>query len=328
MESEVVRADAVLQVTPQPRRQAIQLVYVLIFALGFLLIALGAHERASLKESWLPEICIALGVAIAAPGILSYLYRKYLLEEVKLELQEPALEFKRQAATMVSEVVTDVAREYRAHIGLLAAAERAGLIGLHMSRSDAVAAFAPYMEEEKQNILIIGSSLKGLLQSPDGNHVREMVQRKQREGVQIRFLLTHPAVADLRAQQEGRSFTAIGGEIIESLTVLTERLEIPSRNIKLYLGTPTCFAIRTSKAMLLNTYSYMREAYTSPCLVVMRPGYLYEHFAASHFAAWESALALPVDMPMTKLALRLETFAGDIKNLLARAHGDGSSSIS
>ena len=85
--------------------------------------------------------------------------------------------------------------------------------------------------------------------------------------MRIKYLLTHPIVADLRASQENRRPTEIGLEILRSLEVL-KSWGTDCANVRLYLGTPTCFAIKTTRQMLLNPYPYVSVSFDSPCLTL------------------------------------------------------------
>jgi hypothetical protein len=323
MDTSIERTDPSLDNRPSTDSRSDgsqRLVYVLLLGFGLVLIGLGAYVRFVEGHTWLPEVCIAAGVAIAAPGILSYLYRRYMLEDIKLELQRPAQEFKTTAVQMIGEAVGDVTSLYRNEIDLLKACQVGGIHGAYISRADALQAFLPFIEDERHEIVLVGSSLKGLLQEfeVEYEHARALLQRKKSEGVSIRVLLTHPSVADLRAKQEDRNFKAIGVEIVKSLKTLIENWNVDRANIKLYLGTPTCFGIKTTRAMLLNTYPYMKEAYASPCLIVKKPGYFYEHFLSSHFRAWSSAMALPAPEDLDAIERSLDEFSTGVQNLMSQ----------
>lgn len=319
MEPQVVRTDPVLDTRPEPGSGAQRLVYVLLWGLGVVLITLGAYSRWRENHSWLPELCIALGVAVAAPGVLSYLYRKYMLEDIKLELQKPAIEFKRAAVDMIGEAVREVTSTYRGELDLLRSAQHAGIRGLFISRADALWAFMTAIENEKHEIMIVGSSLRGLLQDYENEYerAREVLRRKVSEKVRLRILLTHPVVADLRAKQEDRNLKDIGREIIESLEVLRDKWSIEAANVRLYVGTPTVFGIKTAEAMLLNTYPYMKEAVASPCMIVAKPGYMYDHYLNSHFRAWNSAMALQAPPDPRAMLSQLDRYAEQVTTLLA-----------
>lgn|SRR6185312_1774998 len=87
MANSIERTDPVLNNSPELGKGSQKLVYLLLVVLAAILVGLGGYIRFREKLSWLPEVCIAAGVAIGAPGILSYIYRKYMLEEIKLEVQ-------------------------------------------------------------------------------------------------------------------------------------------------------------------------------------------------------------------------------------------------
>ena len=131
-----------------------------------------------------------------------------MLEDIKIKLQQPAQEFKETAVTLIEQGVSDITNAYRAELGLLRAAQQAGLYGVYISRAEAIQAFLPFLDDEKHEIVIIGSSLHGLLQESEIEYenTRTILHRKQGEGVRLRVLLTHPIVADLRARQEDRNF--------------------------------------------------------------------------------------------------------------------------
>jgi len=63
-------------IKPSEGKGSQKLAYLLLLLFGFTLIVLGAYARMLMKESWIPELCIAGGIAFAIPGILSYLYRR------------------------------------------------------------------------------------------------------------------------------------------------------------------------------------------------------------------------------------------------------------
>lgn len=310
---------AVLENGPQ------RLVYILITAMGFLFIIYAAYIRYQEGESWVSELSIALGVAISAPGILSYMYRRYLLEDIKAEFERPAEEFKNQALDKIEEATKEVVSHYEAAItkyeeklDLMKAMENAGLFCVYNNRRYATKCFVPFIEEENEDIMVVGSSLKGLIldTNPEYEEIREALKERIKRGIRVRFLLTHPKVADLRAKQENRRLTDIGQEIIDSLCILLDNWKIDKQNIKLYLGTPTCFGIRTGKAMMLNFYPYMKEAYASPCLIVLKEKFFYDAFDASHFQAWMSDMAEPISGNMMQLQDNLNEFAEDIKKII------------
>jgi len=256
------------------------------------------------------------------------------MDDIRAELERPAAEFKAQAVELLDKALTEVLRSqaaheielmreasafhYRREMHLLDSAKIAGLHGLYHSRREAVGTFMEFLKTEQHDIVIVGSSLRGLLHSPDPEYeqAREILRQKHSNGVTLRFLMTHPLVADMRARQENRPFGAIGREIIKSLRILMMEWKVTADSIRLYKGTPTCFGIRTSQHMLLNAYPYMKEAFASPCLIASKGGYLYDHYDNSHFQAWGSAVAEPTSTDLDGLTAQLPEFGRRIRELM------------
>ena len=139
-------------------------------------------------------------------------------------------------------------------------------------------------------------------------------------------MLTHPILADLRANQEQRPPTAIGLEIIKSLEIL-KSWEIKEQDVRLYLGTPTCFAIKTTRQMLIDPYPYSSTSFDSPCLILEnhpegspeRQGYFFDEFKSSHFGAWETEMSVQItnfDKAINLFKSSLGLYATNISNLL------------
>lgn len=111
----------------------------------------------------------------------------------------------------------------------------------------------------------------------------------------MEFLLTHPALAFLREDAEGRKPGAIKNEIIETLRYLVggNHLEndnlpsigVPLESIRLYLGTPTIFAVICSDWMLINPYTYQATAYENFCFELSKKTEqgLYSKIYKAHF---------------------------------------------
>src|SRR5437016_2443251 len=100
MKNSIERKEPLLDNSPEFGKGSQKLVYLLLIVLAGVLVGLGGYIGSFEGRHWIFEVCIATGVAIGAPGILSYLYRKYMLEEIKFEVQKPAQEFKDKAVEM------------------------------------------------------------------------------------------------------------------------------------------------------------------------------------------------------------------------------------
>lgn len=200
------------------------------------------------------------------------------------------------------EQIARLLESYSREIDLISSARQAGVVGIFKKRENAMATFASAISEEQREIMVIGSSLKGLLQKGEFRDIGTALKRKvDNEEVTVKFLLTHPIVADFRAKQENRAFTAIGEEIVKTLEELKEWKREYCK-VRMYVGTPTCFAIKTSQRMLINPYPYVATSYESPCLVLERSqevtldrqGYFFDVFNERHFGAWETDLSVEI----------------------------------
>ena len=83
-------------------------------------------------------------------------------------------------------------------------------------------------------------------------------------------MLTHPCFSSLREDQEGREEGQIRKEIDETINFLKGCGMASDECLRFYRGTPTCFAVIASNAMLLNPYPYQIEAFRSFCIEVRR----------------------------------------------------------
>ena len=211
-------------------------------------------------------------------------------------------DYKETIPPLIKDKLEGIFNSYSNEIGLLKSVKFAGVTGIFKRRETAIKAFSRALDEENKEIIIIGSSLKGLLQKEEYSEIREKIKFKtQNAHVTVKYLLTHPIVADFRASQENRSAGQIGQEIVDSLIILRD-WRIKPENVRLYLGTPTCFAIKTSRQMLINPYPYISVSFDSPCLHLEyalergseSPGYFFDEFNSRHFSAWESDLSVHI----------------------------------
>jgi hypothetical protein len=174
----------------------------------------------------------------------------------------------------------------------------AGILESFRNRNEALSRFNSTLRAA-QRVVVVGSSLKGLIHrggtDPDTRAIlRERIarQRDNTDAVTTTdFVLTHPAFADLRAEQENRARQDIGREVIKSLMYLSE-WEVPASSVHLYLGTPTCFGILADDRMILNPYPYADVAFESPCLLLKDSGYFFNAFAKSHFGVLDRTMVV------------------------------------
>lgn len=294
---------------------------LLLFIIGLLLIYIGTQQSGG--SLW-NEMLVGTGITMAPSAIVAQLFRVFLFKEVQYELTHPILEeIRTRLGLQITEQLKNTVKEYRDEIGILRSIRDAGVIRPYKHREVALREFASAIDSETHEIMIVGSSLKGLLQQKEYEEIADKLRFKiNKGGVTVKFLLTHPVVADLRARQEGRGFTEIGTEIINSLRKLQEWKALPE-NVRLYKGTPTCFAIKTRAKMFLNPYPYGAVAYDSPCLVVEtseeHPSYFYEAFDKSHFRSWDTDVATKIfdyDQTIHELQNKLTAYAKLVSEML------------
>lgn len=233
-------------------------------------------------------------------------------------------DLKESLPTLFRDKMDELFRRYAEEIQLLRYVRQAGVVGVFKRRESAIRAFARYIDEESREIMVVGSSLKGLLQKDEYSEIAAKLRFKQQPGnVSVKYLLTHPIFADFRASQENRRPTEIGVEILKSLDTL-RTWGTPCNNVRLYLGTPTCFAIKTSRQMLLNPYAYTSVSYDSPCLLLEEgglgsPSYFYDEFSARHFGAWDTELAVHIhdyDRTIAQCSKDLGEYAKRVDDLI------------
>lgn len=282
---------------------------VFLFLLGVALIFIGSKSNISFWNQFL----IGAGVAIGPAALVSLLFRYFLIEDVNREFTIPLTGQLRSAVNEIlpeeanrilgehrlqlagalqdhNKELAEILEKYREEASDIDSLHQGGLIRCYRNREEAAVDFIHRCEEIEQKPLqltVIGSSLKGLIRDKNAPFVVDVLE-KDPSG--IKFVLTHPVIADLRAHQEGRKRKAIGHEIIKTLRLL-EQLEVPASNVYLYRGTPTCFGIMAQNLMLLNPYPYEAVAMDAPCLLVEhktgKDCYFYEHFKTTHFSRIE-----------------------------------------
>lgn len=302
-------------------RRSVHLVVILLLIMGAVLVYFGARLPSGSLGN---QVFVSMGVSLAPAALIAELFQVFLLEDLRYQITDPMLDAIRdRLGPEIRERMEEIIERYRQEIETLKALREAGVITPHRRRELALQAFSSAIDAETNEITIVGSSLKGLMQREEYREIAEKLQFKVKNGnVRVRFLLTHPVVADLRAGQEARRHTEIGQEIIQSLCTLKEWGVLPE-NVRLYKGTPTCFAIKTGTQMLLNPYPYGAVAYDSPCLIVKtskdHPSYFYDAFDRSHFGAWDTNVATKVfdyNVTVRELRDKLDQYSDLVQEIL------------
>ena len=297
--------------------------------------------KAAMAEDFDPQSPVSIAAELKNLTRDAQPDEKFLIETILTRLDQmdrsisdigrrmlPGDHLKDALSPFVQEELGNLIRSYTKELKLLESVRHAGVIGIFKRRAMALQAFTSAIDEEATEIMVVASSLKGLFQKEEYRQVAEKLRFKATNGlVNVRFLLTHPAVADFRAKQESRGPEEIGMEIIGSLEQLKEwpreRCEV-----RLYLGTPTCFAIKTTRKMLINPYPYVSVSYDSPCLILEyspeggtdRPAYIFDEFNTRHFGAWDTDLSIRVtdfDEAIARFRSELDQYAKKVEEILA-----------
>jgi len=282
------------------------LAFLMLLVISAILFGGAAAFRPAMSDTCF-NILIGIGISLGPAALLSLLFRWFLLDDVKKELLAPLVGLEQRTALAVEKKVEEGFTPILKKVELLNNLERLGVEYVYDSRENALrqgTSFFDFLKGEDKAIWIIGSSLRGLLQESGYEDVRNILLQKI--GI-IHFLLTHPCVADLRAFQENRNPGDIPDEIIESLEYLRDH-KVKPEMVKLYKGTPTCFAIKTYKRMLLNPYTYTKQAMESPCFEISCDHPVYDAFNQAHFGAFRTAFSMEItNFDNTIQSLRSET---------------------
>lgn len=185
-------------------------------------------------------------------------------------------------------------------------------IGIHMQENGFYHIFSQRplveikyaIENAKEEILIVGSSLKGLLGIEDPNkdqkEIIDNLLRKIKSGVSLKIFLAHPFVAGYREKMEGREMGSIPVEIVKNLLRLLFEIQMINSkytsnwNISLYMCGPTVFSCEIDKRILFfQPYPLGGTSMDNLCFQCEIPtklGSNLKRFMNLHFdEAWEKA---------------------------------------
>ncbi|MCP4566005.1 MAG: hypothetical protein GY841_00335 [FCB group bacterium] len=195
----------------------------------------------------------------------------------------------------VSEGMKEINKKMESLSPLLVSCYKLGVQSVYLTRAEALLGLAWFLdseinrahEDQSARIWIVSSSIKGFLTIVmSGFDGRKMMGRIAQSGCDLRIIMTDPAKADFRAEQEGKGSGEIPNEIQMYLADL-KRMGVKREQIKFYPGTPTVFGIATSDRMLLNPYPYETEAYRCFSMIVYKTidpqSDIYTQYLENHF---------------------------------------------
>lgn len=206
---------------------------------------------------------------------------------------------------VLSKEISSITKEPFEDISLYLKIHKSGIRNIFRSRGDSIDTIFDDVQKEHGEIVIVSSSLKGLIGVGYDSSMEEETCRKKiidslQRNVTVNILMTNPEIAANRAHQEGRREGDIEAEILRNLMYFVQvRLmyhdSATNLNIKLYNGTPTIFMVCTSRLMLLNPYPYYSTAYNSFSFLIDGGSDLFRTYYKSHFQeAWKDS-----DMTLT-----------------------------
>jgi hypothetical protein len=279
-----------------------KLLFVILSTAGFFLIVSSIYIDATepWPTTWQKNLLLGIGIACFPTGVLGLLYRLFLFPELegafKESTEKAVIPVFAKIDQKVDKALNPAINKLEGSIEVLDNVRSFGLEKIYEKRTNAMDVFKEYIREEEKEVQIIGSSLLGLIGTKEApkNEIRKIFEDKVKNNKKFfKFLLTHPALACLREEQEGRVIGHVKNEIIETLEYLMNDLEVDEDCIKLYYGTPTIFCIITSKKMLINPYSNQRSAYETFCLEVNASSDIYDGLYETHFRkSWMSKSAM------------------------------------
>jgi hypothetical protein len=183
----------------------------------------------------------------------------------------------------------------------LLSAKSFGLERICRSRAEALHYLGPALREEAQRepnskslVYITGTSLRGfMVPATEGFDGPQLLRELLLSKCHLRFMLTHPKVAERRAKQEKRDEGAIANEVKSTVSQLLE-MGVKPADIRYYKGSPTMFGIATTERMLLNPYPYENESRRCMSLIIRKteePDDIYHQYLTGHFEnPWKNAV--------------------------------------
>lgn len=242
-----------------------------------------------------------LGLALGPVSLLGVIYEWFLFDEIRSGAREAFSGELRSCLDPIIQDMTVHTKELIDNTFILSQLHKLGIVAAYTERRLAFEGLLREIRSEEHEVSIVGTSLRGLLGEDVGDQRFRDVLREHfaRTGVtkntrpRIRILMTHPAFAylrqDLEKFQARNEEFSIEFEIYKSVLQLRD-LGARPEHIQFVKGTPTCFAVKTSRTMLLNPYPYQDMALGSFCLVVSNDtnrDEIYRSLDRSHFI-WDS----------------------------------------
>jgi len=259
------------------------------------------------SDARLSNVLLSVGIALGPVSLLGILYEWFLFDEIR---EGARIAFTDEISSYIDPVISKLDQQRERLVEntyVLAELHKLGIIKAYKERKDAFSVLREHMENEIEEIFLVGTSLRGLLHPHIGDQIFQNILQKKfaeikngKSNIRIRILLTHPAFAYLRQNLEKlysrKEKFSIEQEIYEAVLQLMD-LGAEPHNIQFIKGTPTCFSVKTSKAMLINPNPYQDQALGSFCLIISNDpsrNDIYRSFEKTHFI-WDSPNNVSLD---------------------------------
>jgi hypothetical protein len=267
--------------------------HVLLYvAIGFVFFAALALSVLIDRPAELKGILRDIAIAIGPVWMLGILYQHFLFREIRQASTEASADALLAMTAPLLDGIRASAKEVQTEVENMMNLRELGVERAFKRRKDALPLVCEWLSSEETEVAFVGTSLRGLFWPEVGSEqVAKILEDRLREvgrTCRFRFLLTHPAFADLRQELERikrpEDFR-ISAEIRTSVERLL-RMGAKPEEIHFVKATPTCFAIKTSAHMLLNPCPLENQSLASFCIIVGNQegrNRVYSSFEENHF---------------------------------------------
>lgn len=248
------------------------IISLLAFSLGILCIMIS---RVYDLYSTISLVVLNLGIALLVASIVTLLNK--LLLQNRIEYQ-------------ISSLKNDLYENTSLMLGKLSV--QPGISKIFIDRRKATSSILDYISNEKSSILLIGTTLRGLV--IDENFLHDL-KNKIKSGCQVKALMVSPEFLDMREFQESRMPDALRNELYMTINILKE-IGLGSSEIRVFKGVLSYSAIFTTKAVLFSPYLLRSDSYASSFSLLIEKNKsemsdeIFNRFVNDFNSTWQSSL--------------------------------------
>lgn len=174
---------------------------LLYFCVGliFLLLVVVAINGSSGSEGsyGLHEVARDLAIAIGPVWMLGLLYQHFLFKEIREAATDASAEALLEQTQPLIDKITQSAQDVQTEVLKMVNLRGLGIERAYKKRKDALPVICEWLRAEEEEIVFVGTSLRGLFwNEAGGTEVRQILQKRlgeQDRTCRFRFLFTHPA---------------------------------------------------------------------------------------------------------------------------------------